>query len=161
MKYTKWKDIAELVGIAAIVGSLIFVGMELRQQQRMAENEVSFNLVETRRAVRSAIVENADIWLRGNEGQALDPEETTIYEMLIRMYWSGQFWAATTRRGVGRELDVSIHDFAAFLHQNPGARRMWENVMDIEQDYRQQLMSEPVGVEAMNVVLADLRKLNI
>jgi hypothetical protein len=34
LKLTKWKDAAELVGIAAIVASLIFVGIEL--QQRMA-----------------------------------------------------------------------------------------------------------------------------
>ena len=33
MKQTNWKDIAELIGIAAIVASLIFVGLELRQTQ--------------------------------------------------------------------------------------------------------------------------------
>ncbi len=31
MKITNWKDNAELIGIAAIVASLIFVGLELRQ----------------------------------------------------------------------------------------------------------------------------------
>jgi hypothetical protein len=33
VKPTYWKDIAELIGIAAIVASLIFVGLELRQTQ--------------------------------------------------------------------------------------------------------------------------------
>ncbi len=33
MKRTNWKDIAELIGIAAIVASLVFVGLELRQTQ--------------------------------------------------------------------------------------------------------------------------------
>ena len=31
MQKTHWKDIAEVVGIAAIVASLVFVGLELRQ----------------------------------------------------------------------------------------------------------------------------------
>ena len=31
-----WKDVAELVGIIAIVASLIFVGLELRQSQQIA-----------------------------------------------------------------------------------------------------------------------------
>jgi hypothetical protein len=31
-----WKEAAEIVGISAIVASLIFVGMELRQSQRIA-----------------------------------------------------------------------------------------------------------------------------
>ncbi len=33
MKTSNWKDIAELIGIAAIVASLVFVGLELRQTQ--------------------------------------------------------------------------------------------------------------------------------
>jgi hypothetical protein len=33
LKQTNWKDIAELIGIAAIVASLVFVGLELRQTQ--------------------------------------------------------------------------------------------------------------------------------
>ena len=36
MKPTDWKDIAELVGIAAIVGSLIFVGLQMKQSQEIA-----------------------------------------------------------------------------------------------------------------------------
>ena len=31
-----WKDIAELIGIGAIVASLVFVGMEMRQSQKIA-----------------------------------------------------------------------------------------------------------------------------
>ena len=36
MQKTHWKDIAEVVGIAAIVASLIFVGMEMRQTRSIA-----------------------------------------------------------------------------------------------------------------------------
>ena len=36
MKSANWKDIAELIGIAAIVASLIFVGMEMRQTRVIA-----------------------------------------------------------------------------------------------------------------------------
>jgi hypothetical protein len=36
MTIVGWKDIAELIGIGAIVASLIFVGMEMRQAQRIA-----------------------------------------------------------------------------------------------------------------------------
>ncbi|MDX1378885.1 MAG: hypothetical protein R3307_08555 [Anaerolineales bacterium] len=36
MNKSDWKDIAELLGIAAIFGSLVFVGMELRQSQQIA-----------------------------------------------------------------------------------------------------------------------------
>ena len=36
MKTNNWKDIAELVGIAAIVASLVFVGLQMRQSQGIA-----------------------------------------------------------------------------------------------------------------------------
>jgi len=36
LKSGNWKDIAELTGIAAIVGSLIFVGLEMRQTRVIA-----------------------------------------------------------------------------------------------------------------------------
>ncbi len=41
MKSTDWKGIAELAGIAAIVASLIFVGVQLRQEQQIALAEKS------------------------------------------------------------------------------------------------------------------------
>lgn len=36
MKSPHWKDVAELVGIAAIVASLIFVGLQMKQSQEIA-----------------------------------------------------------------------------------------------------------------------------
>ena len=36
MKSTNWKHIAELVGIAAIVASLVFVGLQMRQSREIA-----------------------------------------------------------------------------------------------------------------------------
>jgi hypothetical protein len=36
LKFLDWKICAELIGVAAIVASLIFVGLELRQSQRIA-----------------------------------------------------------------------------------------------------------------------------
>ena len=36
MKSTNWKDVAELIGIAAIVASLLFVGLQMKQSQEIA-----------------------------------------------------------------------------------------------------------------------------
>ena len=36
MKTTDWKHVTELVGITAIVASLIFVGLQLKQSQEIA-----------------------------------------------------------------------------------------------------------------------------
>jgi hypothetical protein len=159
MRTADWKGIAELIGIVAIVGSLIFVGLEVRQQQLMAQNEAGFNVVEDYRQFGNSVIENADIWVRGNAGEELDGIEGVIFEQLIRNYWAGAFWTAQTLEVVGEHSSVPIHDFAGFLHRNPGGRRVWEATMAVEQEYRERLVREPAGVKFMEIVLADLEKL--
>ena len=41
MKKSDWKDTAELIGIAAIVASLVFVGMQMKQSQDIALSQAS------------------------------------------------------------------------------------------------------------------------
>jgi hypothetical protein len=40
VKPKDWKNIAELAGIAAIVASLIFVGLQMKQEQEIAYSEL-------------------------------------------------------------------------------------------------------------------------
>ena len=44
MKPANWKDITELVGIAAIIGSLVFVGLQMRQAQQLAQAQLAVSL---------------------------------------------------------------------------------------------------------------------
>jgi hypothetical protein len=39
MKPSSWREVAELIGVAAIVASLLFVGLELRQSREIAISE--------------------------------------------------------------------------------------------------------------------------
>ena len=36
MKFAEWKEVAELIGLIAIIASLIFVGLQLKQSQEIA-----------------------------------------------------------------------------------------------------------------------------
>ncbi len=40
MNTASWKDIAELIGIAAIVASLVFVGLQMKQSHEIALSEI-------------------------------------------------------------------------------------------------------------------------
>jgi len=42
--FRKVNEVAELVGIVAIVASLIFVGLQLKQASDIAQNEVSLGI---------------------------------------------------------------------------------------------------------------------
>ena len=52
MKSTNWKDVAEMVGIASIVASLVFVGLEMRQDHIVARSQLAAGTFENLAALR-------------------------------------------------------------------------------------------------------------
>lgn len=85
-KSTNWKDIAELIGIAAIVVSLIAVVVELRQSTQ----ELQFGTLESTVGLynnwRSKIIENddvAEIWRKGSAGEELNPNQALRFRFLM------------------------------------------------------------------------------
>jgi len=42
MRFSEWKQSAELVGLAAVVASLVFVGLQLKQSQAFVNLVASF-----------------------------------------------------------------------------------------------------------------------
>jgi len=161
MTFDRWKTIAEFAGITGIILSLVFVGLQLRQEHRVANAERGFNMAESIYEEANGTIENAEVWVKGNAGvEELSPAETAIYDALIRRRYTLAFWNSYAARQLGEPRAIGIHDFAAFLHENPGARRTWIAWMKTQQHYRETLISEPVGGEYMNIVLADLEKLD-
>ena len=59
MNNVKWKDIAELVGIAAIVASLVFVGLQMRQTHDIALGTLYQMRSDAAREVRVARIDPA------------------------------------------------------------------------------------------------------
>ena len=126
MKPTNWKDIAELIGIAAIVASLIFVGMEMRQSQRIAYGEQQGAGIVERMALNEAIARNADLLLKANSDADLSPSEGLALRSLVDSYWFATFfsyqrWYYLDHPGI----NAPIHGFSRFLFDNPGARETW------------------------------------
>ena len=62
MGFRKFNEVAELVGIAAVVASLIFVGLQMKQASDIAQNEVSLGVFATSIEIISEMSQYADIW---------------------------------------------------------------------------------------------------
>ena len=69
MNKTDWKDTAELVGIAAIVASLIFVGLQLRQESAIAARESSSDFVEAGIEMAQLFSDNRQVWRKALDGE--------------------------------------------------------------------------------------------
>jgi hypothetical protein len=127
MKKTDWKDTVELVGIAAIVASLIFVGLQMKQAQDIAYSELDVSLLAIQAESTNLISANSDVWVRGNAGEELSPAETAVFSNLVALLNGRWFVEYRHAAQLGRTdiAETIKHDWSAFLYQNPGARRVW------------------------------------
>jgi hypothetical protein len=123
LKTTNWKDIAELIGIAAIVASLLFVGMQMRQDQEIA-------IVETRGDATAAMIGLTDslkgkenIWRKGLDGAPLTDAEQIQFLALAKVVDSQFFtlWIRWSRIGPVNP-NAAAMQYAYALYSHPGLR---------------------------------------
>ena len=135
MNKSNWKDIAELVGIAAIVVSLVFVGLQLRQEQNIALAQIFADHDDTKIEWARLVAENNDVWVRGLKGEDLSENEMAVYNSLAAAYFhmeNDRYRRATL---ISRIEPVAItRDFAHVIHSYPGLEAAWR-VFEREDDF--------------------------
>lgn len=138
MRSMDGKEVAELVGVVAIVASLVFVGVQLRQAQDIAVAEGYSMLFATRIEVADSIKDHLDIWRRGAAGEELTEDEAAIFAILLTdlndSYVQG--FLHTARVASTDAALWNARDFASFLYRNPGARAVWGKRENELGDYR-------------------------
>ena len=125
MANTTWKDIAEVVGITAIVASLVFVGIQLNQDREVALSEVAQFSAATYAELQIALAEHSEILAKSNRKEELTESESIAIKALINAMHRQVVTNALERRLHGDSGKVPIAIFAIWLHQNPGARAIW------------------------------------
>jgi len=160
MQNLEWKGIAEAIGIAAIVASLIFVGLQLRQSQEIAIAETYMSILSSEIEVRNAVSENADLWRKANSGAELDETEAVIFGNLVANLSSETNRSMNQLRRLGHTSAArsQVHMFASFLHQNPAARQVWMVQSEIWSKHR--VLLENFVSDYPSMVLDDLHKLD-
>jgi hypothetical protein len=138
MKTNSWRESAELIGILAIVASLIFLGLQIRQTQAIATSDMNASALLTTLEESNAIIENAEVWAKGNAGEDLSAVEEVIFERLVLNFNDRYYFPVQQQLELGLEdtaaLDVAT--YAGFLFENPGALRVWRAHESSNRKYR-------------------------
>ncbi len=144
MKPSNWKDSAELIGIVAIVASLIFVGLQMQQAEVIARIEMNASILANRIEMHAAIIEHPDIWERGNKGDKLEEDEATIFSRQVTIINDEAYYSVQQSLiwGLSEMAEADRAIFAAYLHENPGARRVWRAREDRLSYYRGQAVPD-------------------
>jgi len=158
-----WKDWLEGIGIVAIVASLLFVGLQMRQARVIAASEMNISLVEIGIESAKLINENVVIWVKANAGGELDQHEATIFKNIVAALDTRWFveHRHSTRLGEIDQAETIMDDWSAFLHQHPGARAAWL-ARDKNLNRSRELLN-PDGDKFnywSNAILLDLEKLD-
>jgi len=128
MNRSNWRETAELVGIAAIVASLIFVGLELQQSRQIAYDAATKTEAELIIAVQSIVTQNSDVWMRGCRGEELNDSEQLLFAHIFHAFDTLYFLRFVSSRAEvsSAGLVASVNTTALNVHRNPGYRRAWE-----------------------------------
>jgi hypothetical protein len=128
MKKNNLKDIAELIGIAAIVASLIFVGIQLQQEQEIAIVDTYGSVAETEINLSIQVGENIAVWRKGLEGENLTEEEMGKFLGLAAAVESQyqRNYIRWFRLGPGNP-DAIASEFAYALYIFPGLKNSFED----------------------------------
>ena len=146
MKRKKFKDWLEIIGIIAVVASLIFVGYEIRQSQDIAVSGQLDSTLEAMAEVEALIIDNADVWHRGCSGEDLSNAEQLIFTRIFNLYTIQYFfrWLNIEVTGISpARKKLTIDNMAINLHRSVGLKREWEalerwrDYMDVENDFKE------------------------
>lgn len=125
----KLKRISEILGILAVIVSLILVWQEMRQNRILSEISFEMTITQNRIIANQTIANNADIWFRGCANDSLSTKEKIIFEAMIEDRNELAFYRVNRYYKLNDELSAKVieADFIGFLHRNPGARKVWRN----------------------------------
>ena len=160
MKDANWKDIVELVGIAAIVASLIFVGLEIQQSREIARLEWTGILTEEQIALDSLLAGDAEVWRNGCEGAELSAVEQTVFARQFSSFHHFAFarWVRANGGLTGANPRFVSKEYAKNIHRFAGFRAMWgswqSTRIDVEAPLVDGILGFPEEVESWLPVLA-------
>ena len=149
-KLSDWASVAEILGAAAIVVSLIFVGYQIRQNTDYLRRTESNATMEQATAGRLLRVELAEILVKSRQGVGALSE---VEELKLHTYFSQIGWAAVQmfargRAGFSDAEDWQNNALIPEIRTNPTADSWWAQAKesfpsDFVDAFDQRLTSSP------------------
>ncbi len=126
MDSAKLNDWLQVIAIFALVASLTFVGLQVKQTQQIGQGEAWGIYLDNLNTFRSLIIENAEIWRIGCIDEELSEVDQTIFAQLYYTYLSTSFfmWIANEVGVLRVPSDVFSNSHAANIHRYPGFAKM-------------------------------------
>ena len=131
------KDYLELMGITAVILSLLFVALEIRQSNRIALSQSETDLRSRVKEIQSRVIENDDIAaalvkMRSEDAQLTPEENEKIYSwaLSLQTHWNGV--AAAFENGLVSQstMDTVLETPTAVFSKYPGLKPYFRQISE-------------------------------
>lgn len=164
MDSAKLNDWMQVLGIFALVVSLIFVGLQMRQDRVLAAVESTRSRSDLVSGLTEMVSDNRELWVSALNGDELSAADQATFEAMIESAES--FFFALWVRASGNDevlqgspnAPVGTYAFALYVHK--GLRHSWERQIDYWRVRDAALDTEDPGAVFRNLVGAELKKLD-
>jgi hypothetical protein len=92
MDSAKLNDWLQVIGIFALVASLIFVGLQMKQNQQIGEGEAAAYFSEITNSFRTTVIDYPEVWRNGCMGEELSDGDQTRFAQMYYLYLSSSYW---------------------------------------------------------------------
>jgi hypothetical protein len=128
----KLRDWMELIGILAVVASLVFVGLQIRQDQEIAIVEAVSHRFDNAEALANLVQENSAIWIKGLDGDELSKEEFAIFSAIAKVVEEHYRQTYIRFQRIGPfPPEMAAQEYAYVLYHRPTLRRYFEAGLDL------------------------------
>jgi hypothetical protein len=133
MDSAKLNDWLQVIGIFALVASLIFVGLQMKQTQEIGQGEATAYILESSNMFRNTVIDNAEVWRSGCMGEELSEGDQTRFAKMYNSYIATVYWLwlANDIGVIQFDAGTITGAFAASIHRYPGiakisiSKRQW------------------------------------
>ena len=118
------RDLLEAIGFVVLIASLIFVGLQIRQEHTIARAQDAADFDDTMIEYARVINANRDVWIKGLEGAELSTQDQVTFESVAFAVWQ-KFTSIYRRDRLLFQGDgmLAARQFAAELYLYPGLRQ--------------------------------------
>jgi hypothetical protein len=163
MDSAKLNDWMQVIGIFAVVASLIFVGLQMQQDREIAAVEAMSSRSGEITDLAEVIGNNKSVWVSGLNGDEMPDDDVATFHAMneaVESYFAS-LWFRLDTIGVGNASPESvIDDYAFAIYTHTGLRRAWNGQMDYWDARNAAMENSGVGVRFRNRIKIRLSQLD-
>jgi hypothetical protein len=121
-------DVGRLINTIAnigVIGGLIFVGLQLKQDSDIAERATLFDATNSRLQWAELVRESGEVWVKGLAGEELTDYEYAEFDALATAWELSHYTYYRAQELVSLDPSRFVREWALELDSHPGLLNWW------------------------------------